>query len=193
MSTVPESAVFDFIHGYFIAALWSSTETEYVNKYRHCGEEWEDTWSCACNSECPVCGTKDIEPYESEEENYNLDDRYDANDLDPAFRAAQEAECRAFLEEAGKMIAEELIEQWNTEKEMISVDSGPIPREWLKDHKRERDYGSAGHDFWLTRVGHGAGFWDGDWPIHGDALTEICKKFGEVDLYVGDDGKIYGM
>src|SRR5208337_2249077 len=21
----------------------------------------------------------------------------------------------------------------------------------------------AGHDFWLTRNGHGAGFWDGDW------------------------------
>tara|TARA_R100001530_G_scaffold106025_1_gene74048 strand:- start:761 stop:1126 length:366 start_codon:yes stop_codon:yes gene_type:complete len=21
----------------------------------------------------------------------------------------------------------------------------------------------AGHDFWLTRQGHGAGFWDGDW------------------------------
>ncbi len=49
----------------------------------------------------------------------------------------------------------------------------------------------AGHDFWLTRNGHGAGFWDGDWPEHGDHLTEACKLFGECDLYFGDDGKLY--
>ena len=50
----------------------------------------------------------------------------------------------------------------------------------------------AGHDFWLTRNGHGAGFWDGDWPEpYGDSLTELSKTFGEVDLYVGDDGLIY--
>lgn len=50
----------------------------------------------------------------------------------------------------------------------------------------------AGHDFWLTRNGHGAGFWDGDWPESGDALTEASKAFGIVDIYVGDDGLIYG-
>lgn len=50
----------------------------------------------------------------------------------------------------------------------------------------------AGHDFWLTRNGHGAGFWDGDWPETGDTLTEACKAYGEVYLYVGDDGRIYG-
>lgn len=48
------------------------------------------------------------------------------------------------------------------------------------------------HDFWLTRNGHGAGFWDGDYPKElGDALTKACKAFGECDLYLGDDGKIY--
>ena len=51
----------------------------------------------------------------------------------------------------------------------------------------------AGHDFWLTRNGHGAGFWDGDWSKpHGEALTAACKKFREFYLYVGDDGKVYG-
>lgn len=50
----------------------------------------------------------------------------------------------------------------------------------------------AGHDFWLTRNGHGAGFWDGDWPKHGDELTEAAKSYGEFELYVGDDGMIYG-
>jgi hypothetical protein len=52
----------------------------------------------------------------------------------------------------------------------------------------------AGHDFWLTRNGHGAGFWDGDWEEPtATTLTNASKKFGEVDLYVGDDGMIYCM
>lgn len=49
----------------------------------------------------------------------------------------------------------------------------------------------AGHDFWLTRNGHGAGFWDGDWDEHGSVLTAAAKKFGECDVYAGDDGLIY--
>ena len=48
-----------------------------------------------------------------------------------------------------------------------------------------------GHDFWLTRNGHGAGFWDGDYPIHGEELTKNSKAYGTCDLYVGDDGFIY--
>jgi len=53
------------------------------------------------------------------------------------------------------------------------------------------DLSQAGYDFWLTRNHHGAGFWDGDWPEHGDILTEKSHKYGECDLYVGDDGLIY--
>jgi hypothetical protein len=34
------------------------------------------------------------------------------------------------------------------------------------------------HDFFLTRNGHGAGFWDGDYK-NGEKLTEIAKSFGE--------------
>jgi len=49
----------------------------------------------------------------------------------------------------------------------------------------------AGHDFWLTRNHHGAGFWDGGWPEAGERLTEACRSFSEVNLYVGDDGLIY--
>ena len=53
----------------------------------------------------------------------------------------------------------------------------------------ERDEKVA-HDFWLTRNGHGAGFWDGNYE-YGDELTKLSKKFGEINPYVGDDGKIY--
>jgi hypothetical protein len=51
--------------------------------------------------------------------------------------------------------------------------------------------GAAGHDFQLTRNGHGAGFWDGDWE-HGDALTAIAKTFGTVSVTftVNDDDEI---
>lgn len=50
----------------------------------------------------------------------------------------------------------------------------------------------AGHDFWLTRNGHGAGFWDGDWPEDaGKRLTDAAHAFGELSPYVGDDGRIY--
>ena len=49
----------------------------------------------------------------------------------------------------------------------------------------------AGHDLWLTRNFHGSGYWDGDWPEAADRLTAACKKYPEVDLYVGDDGLIY--
>jgi hypothetical protein len=50
----------------------------------------------------------------------------------------------------------------------------------------------AGHDFWLTRVGHGAGYWDGDLPDElGARLTAASKAAGEVWPYIGDDGKVY--
>ncbi len=50
----------------------------------------------------------------------------------------------------------------------------------------------AGHDFWLTRNGHGAGFWDGDWSEpSATQLTDAAHKCGEVYLYAGDDGRLY--
>lgn len=58
-------------------------------------------------------------------------------------------------------------------------------------NKEYSDLEMAGHDFWLTRNNHGAGFWDGDLEDVGQTLTEACRKFHNVDLYVGDDGLIY--
>ena len=39
------------------------------------------------------------------------------------------------------------------------------------------------HDFWLTRNGHGAGFWDRGLGEIGDILTKASKTFGECDLW----------
>jgi hypothetical protein len=49
----------------------------------------------------------------------------------------------------------------------------------------------AGHDFWLTRNRHGAGFWDRGLGEVGDRLTAMAHPYGSSDLYVGDDGLIY--
>jgi hypothetical protein len=49
----------------------------------------------------------------------------------------------------------------------------------------------AGHDFWLTRCGHGAGFWGRGLGSIGDQLTNAAHAYGDVDLYIGDDDLIY--
>ncbi len=47
------------------------------------------------------------------------------------------------------------------------------------------NWARAGRDFWLTRNGHGAGFWDGDWPEDvGQRMTDSAHAFGQINLYV---------
>ncbi len=41
----------------------------------------------------------------------------------------------------------------------------------------------AGHDFWLTREGHGAGFWDEGLGELGARLTKAAKVYGSFHLY----------
>lgn len=53
------------------------------------------------------------------------------------------------------------------------------------------DQEQCGHDFSLTRNHHGTGFWDRGLGDKGKAITKICHEFGEADLYLGDDGKLY--
>ena len=48
--------------------------------------------------------------------------------------------------------------------------------------RSDRDNAQHGHDFFLTREGHGAGFWDGDYPKDGDKLTEMSRPYGEFDF-----------
>lgn len=52
--------------------------------------------------------------------------------------------------------------------------------EYLQDNSLEQ----LGHDFWLTRNGHGAGFWDRGLGQLGERLTKHAKWFGSVDLFV---------
>lgn len=51
---------------------------------------------------------------------------------------------------------------------------------------------TVAHDFWLTRNGHGAGFWDGDLPKDlGERLTKAAEIMGEQCPYIGEDELVY--
>lgn len=54
-----------------------------------------------------------------------------------------------------------------------------------------RDDEHLGHDFWLSRNGHGTGFWDRGLGAVGERLHDAAKHIGQCDLYIGDDGLIY--
>ena len=101
----------------------------------------------------------------------HLDEKYDSDDLAPETRKAMEADCEKFIAENETALSDY--------EEIIGT------------HPEYTESEKAGHDFWLTRNGHGAGFWDRGIGETGDTLTEASTGFGEVDLYVGDDGKLY--
>ncbi len=48
-------------------------------------------------------------------------------------------------------------------------------------------------DFWFTRNGHGVGFWARPEVYSerfADRLTNIAQKYGEVEVYVSDEGRL---
>lgn len=49
---------------------------------------------------------------------------------------------------------------------------------------------SAGHDFWLTRNRHGAGFWNRGLGDVGLRLTGAARVYGGVDVYLSDAGEV---
>lgn len=100
-----------------------------------------------------------------------LDDNYSVDDIDTHTLIAMAHECAAFEAQMAPVLAD---------------------AECSRESAEYTDTERAGHDFWLTRNGHGCGFWDGDWSEpHATALTAVSESFGEVNLYVGDDGRIY--
>lgn len=94
-----------------------------------------------------------------------LDSNYGPEDIPVAVRRALRAECLEFIAEV----------------------DGPDMDAYLDELNEVH----AGHDFWLTRNGHGAGFWDHGMGEVGDKLSEKAQGWGVVDLYVGDDGRVW--
>ncbi len=93
-----------------------------------------------------------------------LDSNYSTEDLAPCALSRIESDCAKF--------------QADNASDLATLD----------------DITDAGHDFWLTRNGHGVGFWDRPEKYgkdRGDRLTQASEGFGECYLYVGDDGQLY--
>ncbi len=52
------------------------------------------------------------------------------------------------------------------------------------------DAAQVGHDFTLTRNGHGTGIWDRGLGELGDRLADAMRAYGSFDLWVDSEGKI---
>lgn len=100
-----------------------------------------------------------------------LDANYSADDIAPETLAKMRSDCELFQVEN-----ETLLDRYYAE----------LPSsEWSPEEQ-------GGHDFWLSRNGHGAGFFDREVSkAVRDALQEKARQCGEFDLYVGDDDLIY--
>ena len=101
------------------------------------------------------------------DEGNSIDEGYFIEDLTPEALATIQEDCEAFQ----KSCKAELTKAYAL---------------YNSDNPAE----SAGHDFYLTRNGHGAGFWDrglGEW---GEILTDMSKPFGSLSLYVDKDSKL---
>lgn len=93
-----------------------------------------------------------------------LDNMYDLEDISPESVKRAKADVEKFLQLMGH----------------------------LKNNPELQDSEQLGHDFWLTRNHHGAGFWDRKHKKEiGDKLTSLAHKFGEINAVVGDDKKIH--
>ena len=98
----------------------------------------------------------------SDDNEESFDDTYDVDDIHPDSVRKAEKACLDFWETNKELLQEALL----TEEEI-------------------------GYDFWLTRNGHGAGFWDRCLGEIGEKLTAACKAYGESCVYIGDDGSLY--
>lgn len=72
------------------------------------------------------------------------------------------------------------------------ADVEAFQRENAEDLAQAGDATQNGIDFWLTRNGHGAGYWDRGYDDDvAERLTAASDAYGMSDAYVGDNGLIY--
>jgi len=89
-----------------------------------------------------------------------LDYDYNSDDLAPLALNIMREDCLAFLVEASHLLPA-----------YLSIETAA----------------QLGHDFWLTRNSHGAGFWDRDLGKLGEDMSHIAKLQGTCDLYACEE------
>ena len=73
-------------------------------------------------------------------------------------------------------------------KQFLEILEWGLSEAELDEVEEKFDRGSIGHDFSLTKNGHGAGFWDRGVGDIGDKLSDLAKTFSEGGLYKYGDG-----
>lgn len=96
--------------------------------------------------------------------NKNTIEEFTVEDIDPDSLIQTYLDIKKFISEAGEEACQEAINENGLER--------------------------LGHDIWLTRNHHGAGFLD-HWYDNEDILDGAAKKIGSTDLYIGDDMKLH--
>ena len=110
-----------------------------------------------------------------------------ADQLSASTRARIDSDCAAFLTRGAELLAAG--ERLTNER----LDSDPL-RQFLAQGQSWSIYALAGSDFWLSRNGHGAGYFyrpEYYGETGAEALQVLAQSFKEADLYRGDDGLIY--
>jgi hypothetical protein len=102
----------------------------------------------------------------SDDDGEPLDQNYSIEDVEPGILSEIKKDCNLFVKQ-NEVILNMVCDKYNYSEEQ------------------------AGHDFWLTRNGHGVGFLDREIGKYGDLLYKAAKSWGGSDVYVGDDGKLY--
>lgn len=162
----------------------------FFEKFPHSGEEFRETYEAESQAliagadafargylKCAVWLGAEL-PEGHPDADSSKNDDLSESDLAPDTIRAMLKDCASFQEKAADLLAQ-----------AYARDGYGKPGEYSAEEM-------AGHDFWLTRNGHGAGFWDRDALSEGDLgdkLSAIAKTFGESNLYQGDDGGIYEM
>jgi hypothetical protein len=104
--------------------------------------------------------------------------------VDTENRSHLDRAANAYVECACWTDEEQLPEDWQlTDEKGLTADLYAF----LEDEAVARDVADlepeqVGHDFWLTRNGHGAGFWDRGLGDVGERLTTAAKVYGAQDL-----------
>lgn len=110
-----------------------------------------------------------------------MDASFSVENFSPIAILQAQRDCGVML-----MAADGMYNLMDLDTSVIELEVSEKIRDYMEDQAS-----NLGHDFWLTRCGHGTGFFDRDLGDLGGWLTEVAVKFGNVDVYEGADGLLY--
>jgi hypothetical protein len=156
-----------FITGYIETALWSSPIEE----------DFAQWWARSGDPRCSTANDEEVPAYDTSMQSFG----FEPDALTEEAMASIRKDCEAFL-------VSELVDidaycermgEWHGADSVRGADARYTAME------------QAGGDFWLTRNGHGTGFWDRGLGELGERLAGAAGAWGSSVLYLTDDERIH--